>query len=74
MAETDLTLREEIFTQVTRLVSVVKQHMRRFLPDLLQARGRVTDGGRGPAPGACGDVCTSHPLPPSLPAVQPLPP
>uniref|UniRef100_A0A7R9YR22 Serine/threonine-protein kinase TOR n=1 Tax=Chlamydomonas euryale TaxID=1486919 RepID=A0A7R9YR22_9CHLO len=36
MAETDLTLREEIFTQVTRLVSVVKQHMRRFLPDLLQ--------------------------------------
>lgn len=36
MAETDSVLREEIFTQLTRLVAVVKQHMRRFLPDLLQ--------------------------------------
>jgi hypothetical protein len=36
MAETDGVLRDEIFTQLTKLVAVVKQHMRRFLPDLLQ--------------------------------------
>ncbi|GAX78992.1 hypothetical protein CEUSTIGMA_g6432.t1 [Chlamydomonas eustigma] len=34
--EADVALREDIFQQLTKLVAFVKQHIRRFLPDLIQ--------------------------------------
>ena len=42
LASADVALREDIFTQLTKLVAFVKQHIRRFLPEMLQVGG---DGG-----------------------------
>ena len=36
LASADVALREDIFTQLTKLVAFVKQHIRRFLPEMLQ--------------------------------------
>ena len=36
LSTANVALREDIFQQLTKLVAFVKQHIRRFLPDLIQ--------------------------------------